>query len=423
MRRLPPERTLGALLDAGALGRRELERLGEHLAAFHARARRGPEVARYGRFGTVARNARDNLTHSRDQVGATVEEEVFSRLSRALERTLEEVRDRVEARAERGVPCDTHGDLRLDHVYFLEGASEPTVVDCIEFNPAFRYADPVADMAFLAMDLQQAGRWEAARAFADAWFRAAGDDEGRALLPFYLSYRAAVRGKVQGIKAVDAAVPEEARREAARTATGHWLLALGALLPPGERPGLVLVGGLPAAGKSTVARALAEASGFRVVRSDVVRKELAGREPDAPAADAWGRGIYTAAWSDRTYAACRERARKTLLRGGRVVVDASFHAEERRRSFVELGRSLGVRVVFLHCRTSGELARRRLAEREGDASDADREVYARMAERWEEPGTAVARITTVISTDGPLEETRTAALDALRSRGLHGERG
>lgn len=405
----------------GRLGRRELERLGEHLAAFHARARRGPEVAGYGRFGTVARNARDNLVQSRDQVGVTVEKGVFSRLSDALERTLEEVRDRVEARAARGVPCDTHGDLRLDHVYFLEGASEPTVVDCIEFNPAFRYADPVADMAFLAMDLQQAGRWEAGRAFADAWFRAAGDDEGRPLLPFYLSYRAAVRGKVQGIKAADEAVPEEARREAARTATGHWLLALDALLPPGERPGLVLVGGLPATGKSTVARMLADGSGFRVVRSDVVRKELAGLAPDASAGESWGRGIYTEAWSDRTYEACRARAREALLRGGRVVVDASFHAEARRRSFVELAQGLGVRVAFLHCRTSEEVAHDRLARREGDASDADREIHRGMAERWEEPGGAVARVTAVISTEGPPEETRAAALDALRARGLHGD--
>ena len=72
------------------------------------------------------------------------------------------------------------------------------IVDCIEFNERFRCADPIADMAFLAMDLTLHGRRDLARAFVDAYIRASGDPEGRALLPFYTAYRAAVRGKVEG---------------------------------------------------------------------------------------------------------------------------------------------------------------------------------------------------------------------------------
>ena len=53
-----------------------------------------------------------------------------------------------------------------------------------------------ADVAFLVMDFIFHGRRDLANAFADAYFAASGDAEGRELLPFYTAYRAAVRGKV-----------------------------------------------------------------------------------------------------------------------------------------------------------------------------------------------------------------------------------
>ena len=418
MRRLPDDRRLLTLLECDEVGAGELADLARHLADFHGRADRGPEIAEYGRFETVAGNARDNLEQSRAQIGETIHPRVFDRLSAELEDALATHRSLVEGRADRGVPCDTHGDLRLDHVYFLPERDEPLVIDCIEFNPAFRYSDPVSDMAFLAMDLRQAGRRDLAGSFADAYLRAADDEEGRALLDFYVSYRAAVRGKVQGIKAVGEDVPREERRAAADTARGHWLLALDALAAPGDRPGLVLVGGLPATGKSTLARELAERTGFEVIRSDVVRKELAGLEPEDSAADAWESGLYAPEWTDRTYEECLRRVEASLRRGGRVVVDASFHSASRRRPFHEAAVRLGVRRRFLVCRAPPGVVRRRLAARDDDASDAYWEVYRRMRGAWEAPKGSEGRVAASVDTSGTLDASVAEALSALREADL-----
>ena len=81
------------------------------------------------------------------------------------------------------------------------------IVDCIEFNERFRFADPIADVAFVEMDLKFHGRWDLARAFRMAYLEAGHDWEGGQLSQFYSAYRATVRAKVEGLKAAEAEVP------------------------------------------------------------------------------------------------------------------------------------------------------------------------------------------------------------------------
>src|SRR5262249_40147182 len=174
---------------------------------------------------------------------------------------------------------DCHGDLHLDHVYYFPKRMPPddlVIVDCIEFNERFRFVDPVADMAFPFMDLAFWGRRDLASAFAAAYFQGSGDEEGRALLPLYTGYRATVRGAVEGILQTEKEVPDVERAAALARSRAHWLLALAELEEPDRRPCLVLVAGLPGTGKSVLARGLSQHAGFQVIRSDTVRKEIAG---------------------------------------------------------------------------------------------------------------------------------------------------
>src|SRR5262249_1399779 len=145
-------------------------------------------------------------------------------------------------------------------------------------------------------------------------------------------------------------IPESDQRKALASARAHWLLALGELEEPSRRPCLVLVGGLPGTGKSTLARALAERADVSVIRSDLVRKELAGLDGRDPAPSAFGEGIYTLDWTDRTYAECLRRAEGMLFEGKRVLIDATFGIEAKRRLFLDAARRWGVPGVFLLCR-------------------------------------------------------------------------
>jgi aminoglycoside phosphotransferase family enzyme/predicted kinase len=413
MRRLPDGVTLHERLGRDEVGPGLVEAFARNMADFH---RCSPAPQACG-FEAVAGNMREVFDTARPQVGVTVSRVVFDRVRQLVEDHLARLRPLIDARAARGLTRDAHGDLHLDHVCWFPERAPPDdliCIDCIEFNERFRFIDPVADIAFAAMDFAFHGRRDLARVFAEAYFRAAGDDEGRALLPLFTAYRATVRGAVEGMKLAEAEVPAAGRAAALDSACGHWLLALAELEQPARRPCLVLVGGLQGTGKSTLTQTLVGQADFERVRSDEVRKALAGVEDDRRLVQEF----YSPEWTERTYAECLRRAGERLFEGGRVLIDATFREESRRRLFLDAAVQWGVPALWLLCRAEAATVRERLAQRRGDVSDADWSVYLRAAAQWEEPTMATRRALHVISTDGTPEEATEQAVLALRGAGL-----
>src|SRR5690606_35069278 len=126
---------------------------------------------------------------------------------------------------------DGHGDLRLEHVYITDHEPEGdddgvTIIDCIEFNDRFRYADVAADLAFLAMDLSEHGHVELSEHLVARYAQHAGDYDLYAVLDFYEGYRAYVRGKIASFVAGDPSVDHDRRERAEASARHHFLLAL-----------------------------------------------------------------------------------------------------------------------------------------------------------------------------------------------------
>ncbi|MGC8639692.1 MAG: AAA family ATPase [Isosphaeraceae bacterium] len=424
MRRLADDATLRATLDRDAVGHGLIEELGRRIAAFHAHAERGQRIADLCRFDNVARLVRENLCESVVHVGQTIRERVFQRLTELTEHALEALRPEIESRLERGLPCDTHGDLRLDHVYVFPNRPPPedvVIIDGIEFNETFRAGDPVVDMAFLVMELVANDHRELAEVFRNAYVSASGDFHSARLLRFYVAYRAMVRGKVNGVKATEIEIPEADRARAHGRAQRHWLVALGALEAPGDRPCLVLVGGLPGTGKTRLARELAAEAHFQRIRSDQVRKELAEAEGEAIGPRGFEDGIYSPEWTDRTYQTCQDRAERELFEGRRVVVDATFGREAWRQSFLQLARRLGVPGILLLCEASPSVVKSRLDARRHDLSDADWTVHQQAARQWEPPGPESCREMHRINTAGSPDPAVAGALEILRKLELQDE--
>ncbi|WP_069802350.1 AAA family ATPase [Thermogemmatispora onikobensis] len=443
MRRLPETATLAGWLQSGRLSAAMLEAVARRLAAFHAEARADDEVRRYGQPELLAFNWQETLTQLQPYLGRTLDQSTYEQIQRYVEQFLAQRRALLLGRIAQGCIRDGHGDLRLQHVYWLEsppedGQQEPQLLflDRIEFNTRFRYADIAAEVAFLAMELEYSARVDLADAFVDAYVRATEDESLREVLPFYLCYRACVRGKVASLLLDEPEVPLEERDQAQQQASALFALAAHyASRPAGAT--LVMIGGLMGTGKSTLARTLQQTTGAALFSSDVIRKRLAGLAPGETRAEAFGKGIYAPAWGTRTYQALHALAILALQEGRSVILDASFLRREDRQIMAQAAAAQGVPTFFIECFCPKEEALARLRHRWSqrqriatpglsgvgelslrsstvEASDGRPDLYDAQCAHWQPCLPATEQITGVpFRTDRPLPVLLAQLLDIL----------
>lgn len=360
MRRMPAERRLATLVQEGAEVQGALRALARLVAAFHARAERGPRIAAEGGREALQARWRANTAELRPFEGTVLPAGTADSLDRLVTRFLDGRGPLLAQRIADGRVVDGHGDLIAGDVFCLDDG--PRVLDCLEFDDRLRFVDALDDVAFLAMDLERLGRPELGERFLDAYVEFSGDPAPASLRHHYTAYRAGVRAKVACLRHAQGE-PSAAAEAARYTEIALRHLRAGA-------PRLVLVGGLPGTGKTTLAGALADRFGAVVLSSDRIRKELAGITPSTPAAAGFGEGIYTTERTDELYAELLHRAEQLLGRGESVVLDASWTSATHRTGAVEAARRTSSELLQLECRAETEVAARRITSRVHGASDA-----------------------------------------------------
>jgi predicted kinase len=411
MRQLPDERSLGMLLHRDAAGPAEVVAVARRVAQFHGSAATGPEIDRFGRPAVIRRNVEENFEQTAVYAGSVLPVAVFEEIAGYARGFLRHERPTFTARIEQRRIRDGHGDLRCEHVYLLP---EVTIIDAIEFNRRFRYADTAADLAFLAMDLDHLGYPDYADLLVDEYRRAGGDDPG-ALLDFYRCYRAYVRAKVALLLSGESEVPENVRSAARIEARGYANLSLR-YARGDHRPGLILITGLSGSGKSTLAAALGPAVGAPVLAADPVRKRLAGLAPDDHRWEARDAGIYSPGMNAKVYDWLHDEAGKHLAKGRLVILDATYRRGDDRDSARAVALSKGARLLVVECRAGEGTIVERLAARAAspnEASDATIEVYRSQLESAR-PYTGLAPGEhLVVDTERPIDEQVAAVFERL----------
>lgn len=403
MRRLPDEQRADERLAAERLSVEDVDRLAEHVAAFHAEAASDADIARFGAPEAIARNVRQNFEQTRDTVRDHIRPEEAAEIERWQTDFLAENEALFGARIEQGHVRDGHGDLRLEHVY-LEGA-DIRIIDCIEFNERFRYADVCADIAFTSMDLAWHGRVDLAERLLSIYARRRNDYDLYALVDFYESYRAHVRAKVASMLAADPEADAAVRARADREARRYYRLALAAERPSLIPPMVLAIGGIIASGKSTIADRLSLSMGGPSINTDWVRKLMAGATPTTKLYEGAWSGAYDPAFTERVYREVDRSARVVVRSGRPVILDASFRSGSTRQDARRLAQELGVPFRFVECRADPELCRQRLRERAlGESvSDGRLEIFDSFLAKWEPVTELPAGEHIVLDTAQPLD--------------------
>lgn len=152
---------------------------------------------------------------------------------------------------------------------------------------------------------------------------------------------------------------------------------------------VVVFFGMTASGKSTLGKAWATACRAVYHNTDRVRKELAGLEPTDRRPDQVAQGIYSTAFTEKTYQAMLDCARNDFLRGyGMVILDGSYSTRQARGQVRDLAEAIGARCVFVFCTCSDAEVQRRLDQRTRDpeaVSDGRWDIYLYQKATFELP--------------------------------------
>ncbi|MGC1393168.1 MAG: AAA family ATPase, partial [Coleofasciculaceae cyanobacterium] len=220
------------------------------------------------------------------------------------------------------------------------------------------------DIAFAVMDLEARDSKELGNAFLNTYIEQTGDWLGLQVLPLYLSRQAYVRAKVTSFLLDDAGVPEEAKKAAMVTAADYYKLAWSYTQ---QRQGkLILMSGLSGSGKTTVARHLARKLGAIQLRSDAVRKHIAGISLQ----EKGGAEIYSAEMNEKTYNRLLDLAIKIANQGWTVILDAKYDREATRTEAIAQSKQHQLPIEIIHCTAPENVLRDRLTSRTDDISDA-----------------------------------------------------
>ncbi|HMR29769.1 MAG TPA: AAA family ATPase [Geminicoccaceae bacterium] len=366
MRRFPGDALYSQLAERGELDRRRIDELAEEIARFHAAAEVRPEEGGWAGMNEVVEgNAQDLARLSRDLLPA----DAVAAVDAASRAQLRRQRELLERRRRDGRVRHCHGDLHLRNVVLLD--DRPVLFDCIEFDESFACIDVLYDLAFLVMDLVERALEPQAWMLLQRYVEITGEVEGLALMPLFIGVRAAIRAKVEGFGTENQ--PEAVERgEAAARARAYLALARTALEPQPVR--LVAIGGRSGTGKSSVAAELAPSlgplPGAVVVRSDVVRKRLFGRQPTERLPEE----AYRPEVSERVFEEVAQLAARLLHAGRTVIADGVYGRPEQRARIEAVAASAGVPFTGIWLTAPEEMLERRVESRRHDASDADARV-------------------------------------------------
>jgi len=378
MKQLPQKSIMSVLLKKGIVSKSYISRIAKIIANFHKKA--DTVERKYGSLKIIKFNWDENFQQTREFVDKSISKKQYGYMKKKINNFFHYNKNLFARRIKDRKIRDCHGDLHSGNIFITD---KIYIFDTIEFNKRFRYGDVASEVAFMAMDLDFHGRKDLSEHFVNEYIKYSKDEELLKLLNFYKCYRAYVRGKVLSFLR---------NRSGYKIAKKYFALAKDYSQLLITEPSLILTCGLSGSGKSWVARYTTKYGNFKIIRSDVVRKQLSGLRK---AKSAYKRGIYSPEFTEKTYVEMLKRARRLLRKGHSVILDATFAKKSHRKLAEMLAVVMRVPFAIAYCTAPESVIMKRFRGRRSDISDANIATYRRQKKDFMPPaGDNVIKIDT-----------------------------
>jgi aminoglycoside phosphotransferase family enzyme len=201
MKRMQSSKRMDLLLRKNVVKGSQMKILAEDVASFHSQCQ--PINTRFNLQEMM--NKYNDLNIIKDWAKCKFEDKIASIIDRAIELSdnfLNRHEDLLRTRIVQGYYREGHGDLHSRNIFLYK---KPIIFDCIEFDKSSRQIDVLNELAFFCMDLEAFNHPELAKLFLTEYLKLMpcmeGEEEER-LFTYYKAYRANVRAKVNGLRAI-----------------------------------------------------------------------------------------------------------------------------------------------------------------------------------------------------------------------------
>ncbi len=223
MKQMNPQATMNNLLKEDKITKNNIKELARTIHQFHLKAPASEEISTFGKFDSVKFNWDENFQQTEKYKDKLIETKSFSQIQERVNNFLAKNKNLIEQRVSRDKIKHCHGDFHSGNVFFEK--DKPIVFDGIVFNQRFPCSDVIAEIAFMAMDLDFHQQQKLSTTFIKEYQQLSGDEDIAKLLDFYKCYRAYIRGKIAGFTYDDTNLSVVEKEKTRQTAEKYFELA------------------------------------------------------------------------------------------------------------------------------------------------------------------------------------------------------
>lgn len=223
MKQLDPNSTMSDLLKENKVTPEHLSALAAKIFSFHQKALTNEEISSFGSVKSIRFNWDENFQQTEKYKPAIIKLEDFEFIQRKINNFIQSHQRLFEKRVTLGKIKRCHGDFHSANVFITSAG--PLIFDGIVFNQRFPCSDVIAEIAFMAMDLDFHRKEKLAQLFIEEYQKLSNDEDTPKLLDFYKCYRAYIRGKINCFTSDDANLSSEEKSKAIKGAQEYFHLA------------------------------------------------------------------------------------------------------------------------------------------------------------------------------------------------------